>query len=297
VALLCCLVDIGAGPLVVAHLNHQLRGADSDGDEEFVRGLTAGVASLEFCCERIDVLARARAEQDNLENTARRVRYDWLTRIARQHQARWVATGHTADDQAETVLHRLLRGTGLKGLRGIPARRPLAAGVAVVRPLLRTRRPEVLAFLGERGQAFREDRSNPDLRFTRNRIRHELLPHLAEHYNPAIASVLGRLAEQADEVYRDVEDRARRLLGLAELPRAASVLVFDRNRLTAESRLLVRELFRLVWQREGWPAGAMSFGDWDRIAAVALGEAAAVDLPGRIHVQGRERVVQIVLGP
>jgi tRNA(Ile)-lysidine synthase len=208
-----------------------------------------------------------------------------------------VATGHTADDQAETVLDRLLRGTGLKGLRSIAARRPLTAGVEVVRPLLRATRAEVLAFLTDRGQAFCEDWSNADLRFTRNRIRHELLPQMAEHYNPAIVSVLCRLAEQADDVYRDVEDRARRLLALADLPRAGSVLVFDRNRLTGESRLLVRELFRLVWQREGWPAGDMTFADWDRVAAVALGEVTAVDLPGRIRVQCRERVVQIVLGP
>src|SRR5436189_3233901 len=130
-------------------------------------------------CQRIDVRSQARRERANLEAVGRRVRYDFLASVARETGAAWVATGHTADDQAETVLHRLLRGTGLKGLAGIPARRALAPGVDVVRPLLKVRRAEVLAFLQETGQRFRQDTSNVDPRFTRNRIRHELLPSLA----------------------------------------------------------------------------------------------------------------------
>src|SRR5262249_45357023 len=146
-------------------------------------------------CERVNVAARARAAGDNLESTARRVRYAWLTTVAREAGASWVATGHTADDQAETVLHRLLRGTGLKGLCGIPARRPLAAGVQLLRPLLHTRKYELLAFLEALGQDYRRDSSNADLALVRNRIRHELLPHLAAAYNPAVVSALCRLAE------------------------------------------------------------------------------------------------------
>jgi tRNA(Ile)-lysidine synthase len=298
VALLRALLAVGSGPLVVAHLNHQLRGADSDGDEAFVRELyaslrAAGFLSLELRCERIDVAARARVEQDNLENTARQVRYAWLTRIARECGAARVATGHTADDQAETVLHRLLRGAGLKGLGGIPARRPLTAGVEVVRPLLRVRRVEVLAFLEGAGQAYRQDRSNDDLDLTRNRLRHELLPHLAGQYNPAIVSVLCRLAGQAQELYRDVEERARDLLGASELPRAGALLVFDRRRLASASRPLLRDMFRLTWEREGWPMGGLDFDAWERLAAVAAGELPAADLPGGIRARCRENVIQV----
>src|SRR5207253_9701726 len=133
---------------------------------------------LALRCDRIDV--RSTAGTDNLEATARRVRYDWLSGVARVTGCSWVATGHTADDQAETVLHRLLRGTGLQGLRGIASRRPLAEGVEVVRPLLDVTRTEVLTFLQAEHQPARQERSNADLRFTRNRIRHGLLPHLAE---------------------------------------------------------------------------------------------------------------------
>src|SRR5262249_46014861 len=164
-------------PLILAHLNHQLRGPESDADEGFVAGLhaalvAAGVPALDLCRGRRDVGAEARARGGNLEAVARRLRYRWRAGVARERGARWVATGHTANDQAETVLHRLLRGTGLQGLRGIAARRELEPGVGVVRPLLRATRADVLAYLGGLGQPYRHDSSNEDRRQTRNRIPH-----------------------------------------------------------------------------------------------------------------------------
>lgn len=295
-ALLALRPQRASGPLIIAHLNHQLRGNDSDADEGFVRELHATLGpGLELRCERRDVAAFARAEGSNLESTGRQVRYEWLAAVARETGARWVATGHTADDQAETVLHRLLRGAGLKGLRGIAARRELAPGVELVRPLLDVRRTEVMEYLRAIGQSWCEDRSNLDPRYTRNRIRHELLPLLARAYNPAIAAVLARLAEQADEVYREEETRAAALLAEAERPRAGARLVFDRLCLAGAPRHRIREMFRHAWTREGWPTSAMSFEHWDRLAAVALGETSAFDLPDGIAVCGRERVV--LLGP
>jgi hypothetical protein len=105
--------------------------------------------------------------------------------------------------------------------------------------------------------------------------------------------VLGRLAEQADEIYRQVADLAGELLKKAELPRAGAVLIFDRQILVASGRPLVREAFRLVWQREGWPLGAMDFAAWERVADVALGELPVVDLPGPVQMRSRELVVQV----
>src|SRR5438132_8777665 len=210
VALLRALASLPtAGRLIVAQLNHQLRGPESDADEAFVRALPESLQpGMELRCERIDVAAQARTEGANVEAVARRVRYDWLARVAKECQARWVATGHTADDQAETVLHRLLRGTGLKGLRGIATRRSLAERVELIRPLLGVTRAAVMEYLREMGQAYRTDSSNADRGYTRNRIRHELLPLLAQQYNPAIAAVLCRLAEQADEAYRAEAEQA-----------------------------------------------------------------------------------------
>jgi tRNA(Ile)-lysidine synthase len=291
--------DRAAGPLVVAHLNHQLRGADSDADEEFVAGLhaqlvAAGVPDLSLCRHRFDVAGLARQEGANLEAVARRVRYQWLAEVARNEGVGRIATGHTADDQAETALHRLLRGTGLQGLRGIAARRELEPGIEVVRPLLETTRAEILAYLEALRQPYREDGSNLDRRFTRNRIRHELLPHLAEHYNPAVVRVLGRLARQAEEAHRETEAAACALLREAEKPRAGAMLVFEAAVLAGKPRFLVRAALRLAWAREGWPMGEMGHAAWERLTDLVYDpDGAAVDLPGSIRARRRERVVQI----
>jgi tRNA(Ile)-lysidine synthase len=294
VALLRALALGVAGPLVVAHLNHQLRGEESTADEEFVRQLHADLGAAganlgPLQATRVDV--RAAAVGDNVEATGRRLRYDWLTQVARDTGSAWVATGHTADDQAETVLHRLLRGAGLRGLIGVVARRPLAPGILLVRPLLRVRRAEVLAFLEALGQPFRQDSSNRDRHYTRSRLRHDLLPVLARDYNPGVVAALGRLAEQAAEAQTFIEEQAARVLAAAELPRAGATLVLEARRLTAEPALLQREAVRLLWRREGWPDGEMGFDDWARVMEVIRGDRPALDAPGGVRVS---RVGQVV---
>jgi tRNA(Ile)-lysidine synthase len=295
VALLRALLTCGAGPLVVAHVNHQLRGTESDADQQFVEELARSLG-LALRTERIPVATQAEAEGDNLESVGRRLRYDWLVQMAQATGCRWIATGHTADDQAETVLHRLLRGTGLQGLRGIAPRREAAPGIWVVRPLLAVTRADVLAYLESIKQPFRQDSSNLDPRFTRNRIRHELLPLLAERYNPAINGILAHLAAQAEEAWLEIEALARELLARAERPRAGDILVFDRGVLVAAPSPRAREMFRLVWAREGWPQGDMTFAAWDRLAALVHSAAGGLDLPGGIHAEALERVVRLRRG-
>jgi tRNA(Ile)-lysidine synthase len=283
-------------PVVIAHLNHGLRGAESDGDEAFVRLLHANLSrdlpGLRLACSSIDVADRAGSTHDNLENTARKARYSWLSDVAFQEKCEFVATGHTADDQAETVLHRLLRGTGIAGLRGIARRRPLSGGVTLVRPLLSVTRAEVLEYLAELGQAYRTDSSNRDPAFTRCRIRNELLP-LLETYNPNISTVLCRLSEHASAIHKRMTEQAERLLQQTERPRAGSLLIFDREQLAAAPRSLVREVLRLAWSREGWPQGRMDFASWNRLAGVIFGENDSVDLPAGIRALRRGRVVQL----
>jgi tRNA(Ile)-lysidine synthase len=137
------------------------------------------------------------------------------------------------------------------------------------------------------------DRSNTDLTFTRNRLRHELLPLLARDYNPAISSLLCRLARQAEAAYRLVEDQAAKLLLAAERPRAGNLLVFDCEILAAAPLGVVCEMLRLLWTREHWPTGRMTSAAWERLADVAQGRVTGVDLPGRIHARCLERVVQL----
>ncbi len=270
-------------PLLLAHLNHQLRGSASDADEAFVRDFAQGRAPL--VCQRLDIAGLAQREGENLEAVARRERYRWLAEVARSHGLRFVATAHHANDQAETVLHRLLRGTGIEGLRGIAARRELADGVEVVRPLLAVSRAEIEAYLAELGQSARQDASNDDCKLTRNRLRHQLLPLLAREYNPRIVEVLNRLAHQADETMREQAAEAADWLRRAELPRAGAMVVLNVNELRRATRRVVRLVLRHLWQREDWPRGRMSFADYDRVAALVEADHGAHDLPGGVHAR------------
>jgi tRNA(Ile)-lysidine synthase len=303
VALLCAIAAFGRHRgCVVAHLNHQLRGEESDADEEFVRQLHSnltkdGCISTPFHCERLDTSALAKSFKGNLEAVARNARYGWLTNVAATSKLRWVATGHTADDQAETVLLRLLRGAGLQGLRGIADRRELNPVLMLIRPLLAVRRTSVLAFLKEVGQEYRSDSSNSNMRFTRNRIRLELLPQLSERFNPKIVELLCRLARQAEDAHQQELQQAQKLLALVEHPRAGIELIFDRGALAAIPRPMIRACFRLVWQREGWPTGRLDFAAWDRLAGLVLGENGGGDFPGGIRASAGERVVRIGTHP
>ncbi len=295
VALLRALCACGAGPLTVAHVNHRLRGAESDADEAFVRDLAAGLG-LECRVTSADVAARG----GNLEAAARAVRYRFFAEVAAAVGAGWVATGHTADDQAETVLHRVVRGTGIRGLRGILANpeRERRGGVRNtpsltlrVRPLLAVTRADVLAHLAELGQPFREDATNADPRFTRNRIRHELLP-LLRTFNPDVVTALARLAEHAADAHAIIAEKAAEVLAAAERPRAGGTVVLDAAAL-GPSPAVTRAVLRLVWEREGWPAEEMGADAWDRACQVARREVSAWDFPGGVSARHTGRVVQL----
>lgn len=189
---LCRARDTGRGPerIVVAHLNHQLRGSDSDEDESFVR-VEAARYGVGCEVERQPVGEIAKAGRLNLEAVARSCRYDFLQRVAIDAAAPVVFTAHTSDDQAETVLMRLLRGSGMTGLTGIHWQRPLGEGVRLIRPFLAATRAEILDHLRHYSIGFRVDQSNHSIDFMRNRIRHELLPILRT-YNPGIDQLLVR---------------------------------------------------------------------------------------------------------
>jgi len=209
--LLVRMVERGdvAASLHVAHLNHALRGAESDADERFARKL-AEARGLPITVERRDVAARRAEGGGSLEAIARHERYAFLAAVAQDTGAEAVAVGHNADDQAETILHHLLRGAGLRGLRGMPLARPLAPGSAVrlLRPLLRTRRGQILDWLAREALPFREDASNRDETLLRNRIRHRLLPLLESEYSPGVREALLRLAGAAADAYHFLVDAA-----------------------------------------------------------------------------------------
>lgn len=176
----------------VAHLNHQLREKESDEDEDFVFQL-ARQNDLECFIERCAVAEITRGEKGNLEATARRLRYDFLARAAQACGAGVVLTAHIQDDQAETILMRLLRGTSAEGLRGILPIRELEPSVKLMRPMLAVTRAEVIEHCEQHQLKFRTDSSNNLPDFTRNRIRQELLP-LMQSFNPRSNEALARFA-------------------------------------------------------------------------------------------------------
>lgn len=268
VALLRALTAIrtsGPGKIVAGHFNHRLRGQHSDDDEAFVRELCR---SLGIACE-VGHANDAVVSGSMSEAAARSGRYGFFAAAAGRCGARYVVTGHTADDQAETVLHRVLRGTSLAGLAGMRQTRPLLPGVTLLRPLLSVRRADLLEYLKEVGQDFREDASNRDCRFTRNRLRHELLPQLAEHYNPRVVEALARLGQLAGEandcVAGLVDDLAHRAVR-CERRR----LVVDCTALAGGSRYLVRETLLRAWRAAGGPEQAMGFAEWEHLAELVI---------------------------
>lgn len=174
--------------LIAAHLNHNLRGVESDADEDFCRDLVSSYA-IPFESRRVDVTKTAADSRMNLEDAGRRARIEFFDELRAKYDAAAVILAHHADDQAETVLMRLLRGSGMTGLSGMAYRN--ARGY--VRPLLDITRSEIEQYLLERGLRWREDSSNSETAYLRNRIRHQLLPRL-EEYNPAIRSCLAATA-------------------------------------------------------------------------------------------------------
>jgi tRNA(Ile)-lysidine synthetase-like protein len=203
--------------LSVAHLDHGTRGEASRADAALVCGLAG---SLELPVD----LGEWRPERTgHFEADARRARYAWLTQIARARGAAVIAVGHTHDDQAETILQRILRGTGPRGLSGMAATRRLASGPSLMlaRPLLEATRREIREYLAALGQPYREDASNADRSRTRARLRHDLLPKLAAEYNPDVAGALVRLGSLARALERSLEAELRRLVHQAVLTRAS----------------------------------------------------------------------------
>ena len=197
--------------LHIAHVHHHLRGRDADADLRYVEKLSQEREKSEmFHVEHFAVAEKAENDKISVELAGRLCRYEAYERIGRQIGATAVAVGHTADDNVETVLQRIIRGTGLRGLAGIPAKRPITkdSSIVVVRPLIDCFREEVEEYLEARGVTARLDASNLGVDYTRNRIRHELIPLLESGYNRQVKRAVLRLARIAAAVNEFVESEA-----------------------------------------------------------------------------------------
>jgi tRNA(Ile)-lysidine synthase len=282
----------------LAHFNHHLREEASDADQAFAADLSRQ-HGLEFFVGNGDVRDHALQCRQTLEAAARQLRYSWFIALAKSKSLNAIATGHTLDDQAETVLMKFLRGAGTRGLAGIYPALECGEGMIsgaearmrIVRPLLCVPRTEVESYLTALGQSWQEDASNRDRRFARNRIRHELLPQLEREYNPNFHQVLSDMAEVAradEEHWQEVVEQeleARQRSKSAEIPQgptsgilaandgAAEVLPLPQQRLSlVDFQSLALALQRRLLRRFGETEGlALDFEHVEKLRRCACG--------------------------
>jgi tRNA(Ile)-lysidine synthase len=293
--------------LHAAHLHHGLRGAEADADLEFCRTL-AGDLGLPFHEARVDTTAEARANPatgksaETLEEAARRLRYSWFRELLSKIPLDAIATAHTLDDQAETVLAKLLRGAWTEGLGGISPTLQFPEGL-ILRPLLETTRAEVEAYLNAIGQPWREDSTNKHLSFTRNRIRHELLP-LLEGWNPNLRQHLAQMATLARDEDAWWQAELARLTPELILPgkpvrgggrAAAGGLSIDAKRFAALTPALQR---RLVRQAAAQLGARPDFPSTETLRTLALAGRAGqkCEIEG-LHAERTPRELRLEPGP
>ena len=232
--------------LFVAHLNHLSRGKESDEEARFVRK-EADKLSLPFFIEEIDVAREKFHLKTSFQESARILRYRFLEKILLSTKGSKIAVGHTADDQVETILMNLFRGTGLRGLAGIPEKRG-----NVVRPLLRCTRSELEQFLNDRNLAYRTDSSNHEKKYLRNRIRHDVIPFL-KTFDTAISGNLLGLAEIAREEDDWISEKTRELFSqLVTIRKGRRDLCFEMSEFQKQPQAMKRRLIReVLYQLKG----------------------------------------------
>ena len=298
--------------LHAAHLHHGLRADEADGDLAFCRVL-AGKLGLPFHEARVDTASEAepnsksRKPRETVEQAARRLRYAWFRELLSKTPIDAIATAHTLDDQAETVLAKFLRGAWTEGLAGIAPVLILPEG-RILRPLLATKRGQIEAYLGSLGQGWREDSSNRHFSFTRNRIRHELLP-LLESWNPQLRQHLTQMAELAREEeawwQAEVARLATQLLMTGRPVRGGgrstgagptAGLAIEVTRLSPLAPALQRRLLRHAAQQSG---ATLDFAATEALRTLALGGHAGQKLafPNGLRAERTARELRLEAGP
>jgi tRNA(Ile)-lysidine synthase len=288
--------------LHAAHLHHGLRAAEADGDLEFARALTAELG-VPFHEQRVDTAAEAARHGESIEEAARRLRYGWFRQLMASGAVEAVATAHTRDDQAETVLAKFLRGAWTEGLSGVHPTVAFPEG-RIVRPLLGTTRVEVEGYLHGLGQGWREDSSNRQLTFTRNRIRHELLP-LLEGWNPRLREHMAQMATLAREEEAWWQAEMARLgpqIVMTGRPvrgggrAGADGLSLDAKRLAELSPAVQRRLLRHAAEHLG---AALDFPSTEALRALALSGRAGqkLEMAQGLRAERSARELRLTMGP
>ncbi len=274
--------------LHVAHLHHGLRGDEADADARFVEDLARQLA-LPAQVEHVDIASKVQTHGGSTEEVARQHRYEFLERVALKTDAAGVIVGHHADDDAETILHRICRGTGMRGLAGMRDRRAIRSGsrVPLLRPLLHQRRATIEQLCREREIEFRIDRTNLDSRYTRGFIRNTILPMLREHLNPNVSDALIRLAEQARWLDTYLHDAAIRIFDSLVISDEPSQIVLNIRALLSKQRVIQAEVIRRAVSLLPGGEQDLSFTNIDGVLRLAAdsGSGKELHLPGSILVR------------
>jgi tRNA(Ile)-lysidine synthase len=278
VALLRALVELSPhrDRLIVAHFNHGWRGAESDRDERFVQDL-CGSLGIELRIGRASTDNFSDACLPRSEESARRLRYEFLTRCAYDAGARYVLTAHTASDRIETLLHNLFRGTGLSGVCKPALLRPLAEELVLVRPLIACFREKIEDYLTEIGQSYCQDSSNSDEAYRRNFLRQSLLPLLRQTYggsvdqnllsfSAAVEETVETLDQMAQHYWRKVDELASKSIDSED---EASIdgqsIRFPTSTVLPEHWPVVRHALQAAWSARGWPRKGLNRSHWQSI--------------------------------
>ncbi len=284
VCLLRSLLDIRRElgiEVIVANLDHGLRGAESEKDSEFVKRLSEDIG-LE-CVHKKVSLGSGGKRGSSVEERAREKRYAFLIESAAAKGCGAIATGHTMDDQAETVLLRFIHGSSLAGITGIPPVRH-EGDLRIIRPLIRVERRDILSFLKKEGLEHVEDSSNLDMRFSRNRVRHEILPFL-EKYNPRLKRSLVNLSDTLREDHLFIRTEKEKALSKHAGGEIGPVAIKIKD-MILQPRALRKEIFKELFRRAGGNVKALTYRHWmDMDYFLRAGnKGAALDFPGGIRV-------------
>lgn len=269
--------------LYIAHLDHMFRKGESRRDALFVRNLAKRL-KVPVTIGREDVPREAKLKKISAEEAARFARYIFLLKVAKEVGAKRIAVGHTKDDQAETVLMRLIRGAGLSGLNGIPPTRKLD-GCMIVRPLIEIWRSELEEFLQENNIATRRDSSNLKLIYLRNKIRHKLIPMLKK-YNPNIKQILANTAGNLTVDYQFLRDESRKALEKCKIKNVKLKIIFNLKKFLKYHRAVQQMMVRLAIEKIKQDTRRLTYQHWRELEDLIDNrhDGSIVDLPKGISV-------------
>jgi tRNA(Ile)-lysidine synthase len=288
--------QIGLTRIEVAHLNHGLRGAESHADAALVAE-ACRTAGIEFVVEAIKAASLKEESRGSLEEAARSARYRFLTRIAHERALPLIATAHHQQDHVETILFSLLRGTGLRGLQGIPAARLDAQGVQIIRPMLLIDRAAIRQYISDHEIAYRDDASNDTPDFARNRIR-MLLKALPSEHTRQLTSHLLDLSDQAYHTMAAMDNVASNILNRCLLTATSCHIAFNREGLQQWPEPLVRHALITQWIRQKWPRRSMNREQWLRLSTAAtISVPRRWSFPGGVQMTIRRAVLHLELIP